>query len=67
MATIAGWPRNELPSIFEHVGRAASIACDRLGMKAPIEWILVLGAALRAHRPVTHRRLRAVVGQAEND
>ena len=47
--------------------RAAGRAGQRLGMIAPVQRILIFGAALPAHRKTRHRRVGPVVRQPVDD
>src|SRR5262245_66348192 len=46
---------------------AASGAGRRCGLKSAVTWAFVFGLARRAHRELTHRRLRAVIRRVLDD
>ena len=47
--------------------RPAGGTCDRLRVEAPVGRVLVLAAAVGAHREAGHRRVRPVVGNRPHD
>ena len=55
-------PAQDLPPFDEQLDRRAAVrAGDRLGVKATVRRILILGSTRRAHREVGHGRERPVV------